>query len=275
MGNDISAPLTPEPNIKQPSDDIALKERELILKEKELALKEQEAKAKIEFEKRNLWFSSPLLIGALSATFGLIGTGIGAGLQGYSNFQLERQKFESSLIQKSLEIKDRNEAAKSLLFLVDSGIIQSLDGARIRKIAENPEQLPMLSQLLASGGSIVLSPDGKTIAVGDKDGNARIWSMDGKLLLIFKGHRDAVTSIAYSPDNRVIFTGSLDKTVKIWELSGRLLHSLRLQDGVTGIAVSPDGKTLLVRTIKNEITRWNVANQEQIGSPLALPSPSS
>ncbi|WP_414545324.1 hypothetical protein [Nostoc sp. CCY0012] len=37
MGNDISAPLTPEPNIKQPSDDIALKERELILKEKELA----------------------------------------------------------------------------------------------------------------------------------------------------------------------------------------------------------------------------------------------
>ncbi len=275
MGNDISAPLTPEPNIKQPSDDIALKERELILKEKELALKEQEAKAKIEFEKRNLWFSSPLLIGALSAIFGLIGTGIGAGLQGYSNFQLERQKFESSLIQKSLEIKDRNEAAKSLLFLVDSGIIQSLDGARIRKIAENPEQLPMLSQLLASGGAIVPSPDGKTIAVGDKDGNARIWSMDGKLLLTFRGHTDAVTSIAYSPDARVIFTGSLDKTVKIWELSGKLLHSLRLQDGVIGIAVSPDGKTLLVRTIKNEITRWNVANQEQIGSPLALPSPSS
>lgn len=278
MGNDIPAPLTSEPNLEQPSDDTALGERELILKEKELALKEQEAKAKIEFERRNLWFSSPLLIGAVSAIFGLIGTGIGAGLQGYSNFQLERQKFESSLIQKSLEIKDRNEAAKSLLFLVDSGIIQSLDSARIRKIAENPEQLPMLPQLLAataSGGAIVPSPNNRTIAVGDKDGNARIWSMDGVLLRTFRGHTDSVTSIVYSPDNKVLFTGSLDGTVKIWNLSGRLLYSLRVQAGVIGIAVSPDGKTLLVRTIKNEITRWDVATQKQIGSPLALPSPSS
>jgi WD40 repeat protein len=59
----------------------------------------------------------------------------------------------------------------------------------------------MLSQLLASGviangGAISLSPNNKTIAVGDKNGNARIWSMDGKLLLTFRGHTDAVTSIA-------------------------------------------------------------------------------
>ncbi|NJP11539.1 MAG: hypothetical protein HC866_20410 [Leptolyngbyaceae cyanobacterium RU_5_1] len=120
----------------QGADDITLRERELILKEREVALKEQEIKEKLNLEKRNLWFSSPLLIGVFSAIFGLLGTGIGAGLQGYSNFhlekqkfdsnfQLERQKFEFSLIQKALEIKDRNEAAKQLLFLVNSGIIQS------------------------------------------------------------------------------------------------------------------------------------------------------
>ncbi|NJR62704.1 MAG: hypothetical protein HC769_30270 [Cyanobacteria bacterium CRU_2_1] len=127
--------------------------KELALKEKELALKEQEVKAKIELERRGVWFSSPLLIGIASAIFGLLGTGIGAALQGYSNsqlerqkydsnFQLERQKFEFSLIQKALEIKDRNEAAKQLMFLVDSGVIQSLDSAKIRKIAEQPNQLP-------------------------------------------------------------------------------------------------------------------------------------
>ena len=177
MDNDASTPSGLQSNVL--NDETALKDKELSLREREITLKEQEAKAKIELDKRNLWFSSPLLIGALSAIFGLIGTGIGASLQGYSNFQLERQKFESSLIQKSLEIKDRNEAAKSLLFLVDSGIIQSLDNAKIRKIAENPEQLPALTQLLAASsnsGVIALSPDGKTIAVGNRDKTVTIWT---------------------------------------------------------------------------------------------------
>jgi hypothetical protein len=110
-----------------------------------------------EHQKRSSVFSSPLVLGLFSAIFGLLGTGIGAALQGYSTLQLERQKFESSLIQKALDTKDKSEAAKSLLFLVDSGIIQSLDAARIRKIAENPEQLPILAELLsatASGGAI-------------------------------------------------------------------------------------------------------------------------
>lgn len=149
---------------EQNNIDTAIREKEIAFKEREIALREQEAQAKIELDKRGIWFSSPLLIGIFSAIFGLLGTGIGAALQGYSSLQLERQKFESSLMQKALEIKDRNEAAKTLLFLVDSGVIQSLDGERIRKIAENPEQLPSLTQLLVAtgrGGAIASSPDGK------------------------------------------------------------------------------------------------------------------
>jgi hypothetical protein len=142
----------------QSANDTALREKEFILKEREIALKEQEVREKINLEKRGLWFSSPLLIGVFSAVFGLLGTGIGAALQGYSNFhlerqkfdlnfQLERQKFEFSLIQKALEIKDRNEAAKQLLFLVNSGVIQSLDSEKIRKIAERPEDLPIANNI--------------------------------------------------------------------------------------------------------------------------------
>ena len=40
---------------------------------------------------------------------------------------------------------DRQEAARRLVFLVDSGIIESLDSSSIRKSAENPEQLPTFS----------------------------------------------------------------------------------------------------------------------------------
>ncbi len=131
-------------------DDTTLRAKELALREKEIQLNEQEAKAKAATENRNLWFSSPLLVGLASAIFGVIGTAMGAGLQGFSNFQLERQKFEFNLIQNALETEDTTEAAKRLQFLVDSGVITSLDSERIRQLAENPTQLPNYSR----GGAI-------------------------------------------------------------------------------------------------------------------------
>lgn len=142
---DSNTPQVPLPHkIQQSTDETDLQIREILLKEREVALKEQEARAKIQLDQRGIWFSSPVLIGIVSAVFGLVGTGIGAALQGYSNFQLERQKFEFSLIQKALENKERKEAAKQLLFLVDSGAIQSLNSERIRKLAANPSQLPSI-----------------------------------------------------------------------------------------------------------------------------------
>jgi hypothetical protein len=126
------------------STNDALRDREIALREREIALKEQEIKAKIVLDNRNIWFSSPLLLGMASAVFGLIGTGVGAGLQGYSNFQLERQKFEFELIRQALNNDDRNEAAKQLLFLVDSGVIESLDSTKLRRLAATPDRLPRL-----------------------------------------------------------------------------------------------------------------------------------
>ncbi|MBW4655969.1 MAG: hypothetical protein KME20_23445 [Kaiparowitsia implicata GSE-PSE-MK54-09C] len=97
-----------------------------------------------------------LLIGVLTIISGLIGTGIGVSLQGYWSSQLERQKFEFALIQKALETSDNQEAAKQLLFLVDSGVLQSLDSSKIRRLAENPEQLPILRSPIVENARIFL-----------------------------------------------------------------------------------------------------------------------
>jgi Circadian oscillating protein COP23 len=138
-----------------------LKEREIIVKEREIALKELETKVQLEINHRNIWFTSPLLIGLASALFGLLGTALGAVLQGQSNFQLEkhkleassqleRQKFEFSLILKALESKDklilmgsdRKEAAKKLAFLVNLGVIKTVNLNAIKKLVDNPDDLP-------------------------------------------------------------------------------------------------------------------------------------
>ncbi len=121
-------------------------------KQAELDLKREELKAKVAGERRNILLTSPLIVAGLTAVVGLFAAGVGAALQGHSNTELERSKFEFTLIQKSLEIKDRREAAKNLKFLVDAGIIQSLDGGKIASLADKPESLPTYSSSPISVG---------------------------------------------------------------------------------------------------------------------------
>ncbi|MFZ5448285.1 MAG: M15 family metallopeptidase [Thermodesulfobacteriota bacterium] len=99
-------------------------------------MKEPENKSKA--DNKFVW-SSPLIL----AIVGLIGTGIGASVQGFWTTKLERQKFESSLILKALETSDQQKAAKSLKFLVDAGLIPSLNAKRIENLAKDPEKLPL------------------------------------------------------------------------------------------------------------------------------------
>jgi Putative peptidoglycan binding domain len=86
----------------------------------------------------SFWLASPLLL----AVVGLIGTGIGAVLQGFWNTRLEREKFEFSLIEKALATADKNEAAQNLRFLVDAGLINGFNADKIASVASNPKALP-------------------------------------------------------------------------------------------------------------------------------------
>jgi Circadian oscillating protein COP23 len=128
------------------------REKELSLKEREIELKELEIKSQLEINRRNTWFGSPLLIAFITVIGGSICT---AFFQAYSNNQLERQKFEFSLILKALEGKDksifmgsdgtdaaRTDAAKRLKFLVELGVIKSLDSDVIDKLSRKPNDLP-------------------------------------------------------------------------------------------------------------------------------------
>src|SRR5215469_16530067 len=89
----------------------------------------------------SLWFASPLLL----AIVGLVGTGVGAVLQGFWNTKLEREKFEFSLIEKALATADKNEAAQNLKFLVDAGLINEFNSGKIASLVSNPKALPDFS----------------------------------------------------------------------------------------------------------------------------------
>jgi len=67
--------------------------------------------------------------------------------------------------------------------------------------------------------SLAFSPDGSFLATGLGNGEVKIRTVPGWLLVTtLRGHEEAVLSLAYSPDGQYITTGSSDNTVRIWRL---------------------------------------------------------
>ncbi|NEO55095.1 MAG: WD40 repeat domain-containing protein [Okeania sp. SIO3B5] len=100
---------------------------------------------------------------------------------------------------------------------------------------------------------VAISPKGDLIATASLDGDAKLWTFDGKLVNTFKEHRGSIYSIAFSPKGDLIATASRDNTVKLWKPNGTVKHSLIGHTGsVLGIAFSSKGD--LIATASNDKT---------------------
>jgi len=66
---------------------------------------------------------------------------------------------------------------------------------------------------------LAVSPDGSRIAGAMNDRTVRLWSSDGKLVSVLRGHSDLVMDVAFSPNGTQLASASYDKTVRIWELA--------------------------------------------------------
>ncbi len=87
--------------------------------------------------------ASPIIITTIiSAIVGLLGTGIGAIIQGSNQTTLEQQKFEANLILKALEPKSQEERANYLMFLVKAGLVKNLNQDSIKDLVKTPSSLP-------------------------------------------------------------------------------------------------------------------------------------
>lgn len=123
--------------------------------------------------------------------------------------------------------------------------------------------------------SLVFSPDGRIIIVGQGNGRLASWRFDTREWQLF-GVADTLAetysrqNLAMSPDGRTLASLGRDDTIKLWEATSRhLIGTLPYPtDRMTGsLAFSPDGKVLAAISENGEITLWNVA-QRQIAKTL-------
>lgn len=141
--------MTESPNTNLAAEhaklDLQIKQTELAIKQAELnaKLNEKPAPPSPSPQPQRSGAPSPLILAVITGIIGLIGAGVANILQTRSNLQLERQKFESSLMLKAIETGKPEAAAKNLLFLVKVGLINDPSG-RIAALESNPQDAPVL-----------------------------------------------------------------------------------------------------------------------------------
>lgn len=104
----------------------------------------------------------------------------------------------------------------------------------------------------------IVSPDGKYLFTGDKEGIVRRWSIAPRCEKQHQMHEGAVNTVAVLDSKRVVTAGA-DKVLKIWNRStGQCVNTLKGHQGIVEcIAVSPDRKYIASGARDNTIRLWS------------------
>jgi serine/threonine protein kinase len=100
-----------------------------------------------------------------------------------------------------------------------------------------------------------ISPDGKTLAVGMRDGEVKLRDLaTGKEQTLAGKHRFSILSVRFSPDGKRLATSAGDGDVKLWDVAAAKEERTVVALGFNNfprIAFSPDGETLAVGSFQS------------------------
>ncbi|MCL4300348.1 MAG: hypothetical protein KJ077_31730 [Anaerolineae bacterium] len=108
---------------------------------------------------------------------------------------------------------------------------------------------------------VVYSPDGRHLAVVERDGTAGIWDTNTwENTVNFNIHHDKdLIQVVYSPDGRHLATASDDTTAKIWDVTtGEKIATLFHETPVRYIGYRPDGSKIITISI-GEMVAWDAS----------------
>ncbi|MBI5719640.1 MAG: TIR domain-containing protein [Burkholderiales bacterium] len=89
--------------------------------------------------------------------------------------------------------------------------------------------------------SLAISPDGRRIAVGDRDNIIHVMALDGSDHGRLRGHGDWPVALQFL-SNRLLVSGSMDGTVRVWDVDrGEAIACFTADNGIGACVVASDG----------------------------------
>ena len=108
------------------------------------------------------------------------------------------------------------------------------------------------------GSSFSFSPDSQKIITGNEEGNLRLWSKNGSLIMSFPHSQGSILQVKFSPDGKTIVSSSSEKKVNIWNINGKLRQTIKTNNPVTSISFSPDSQ--IIATASTDEKTVNIFN---------------
>ncbi|HET7697153.1 MAG TPA: AAA-like domain-containing protein [Vicinamibacterales bacterium] len=117
------------------------------------------------------------------------------------------------------------------------------------------------------GPNLAMSPDGRTLISGNRQGEVTFWSISPFAPMAATApHTDYVSAFDFSPDGRTMLTASFDGVIRLWDMRTRTPRAeLRGHQGwVTSAVFSPDGRRIASGGADGVIKFWDVETGHEL-----------
>lgn len=152
------------------------------------------------------------------------------------------------------------EASAAALGALQSEFVR---GRRLERLIENDEAITALA----------LSPDGRRIVSGSREGGLHVWDAASGALVGTATERTAyVNGVAFSPDGRRFVSANKDATLHRWDAaSGQPVGApMAGHQGQVGcVAFSPDGRRIVSGGWDGSVRLWDAETGAPLGPPAA------
>ncbi|HEY2971779.1 MAG TPA: WD40 repeat domain-containing protein [Pyrinomonadaceae bacterium] len=166
-----------------------------------------------------------------------------------------------------MTVSKQDSAVLSVAFPNNSNILATGKGNGTVELADlkTGERLATLGGKSANVSTVGISPNGRRIGVGRKDGSVELWTISDDLKrttlqseLVKQQTADSppVVSLTFSPDSRLLAVGIQNGVVRLWDTtSGKEISQAAAVSTIdakpdtapaSSIAFSPDGKSLAI-----------------------------
>ena len=130
-----------------------------------------------------------------------------------------------------------------------------------------------LKHLPSRSGGAALSPDGRTVLLGGRDGSVRFVDLVTGTSRSASGRHDgAVTRASFSADGRIAVTAGEDNRVIVWNVRRAAADETFVGHTaqITGLAISRDNRTLYTAAVDGKVILWDLAGTYRLGRPFAI-----